>query len=299
MQFLMEINKITIFTPTYNRRYRIDDLYKSLCAQTRTDFEWLVVDDGSTDGTDSYFQGLLDTGSAFPIRYFKKENGGKHRAINYALPLAEGELFFIVDSDDCLVPDAIEKLFSWVVTLDESHKWAGVSGLKGRTESEAVGERNSKSEYVDAKCNERIKHHLTGDHSEAYFTEVLRAYPFPEFEGEKFVVEDTVWDRIACDDYYLRWFDEIIYICEYLEDGLSHHFFQLLRDNPRGSYAWLEVEKKAYHRFSVGWTHTIRTYYRIFSGTKTDKEIAAELGEPSIVIKALKLAIELKRKIKR
>lgn len=294
-----KISRITVFTPTYNRGYLIDKLYQSLLSQTRKDFEWLVVDDGSTDGTESFFQELLQNSPAFPIRYYKKENGGKHRAINYAMPLAEGELFFIVDSDDTLVSDAIEKLFRWADSLDGTKKWAGVSGLRGRTETEALGERNSKSEYVDAKCKERIKFHLTGDHAEAYFTEVLRKYPFPEFEGERFVVEDTVWNRIACDGYYLRWFDEIIYICEYLEDGLTHRFFQLLRDNPQGTSAWLQVQRMAFPRFSAGWWLTVRMYYRIFSGTKTDREIAGDLGVPSLVIKGLKAVISLKRKIKR
>ncbi len=294
----MQIEKVTVFTPTYNRCYIIDKLYKSLLAQTDKRFEWLVVDDGSSDGTREYFDGIADSDSGFPIRYYYKENGGKHRAINFGLPLATGELFFIVDSDDTLKSDAISNLLKWAGTLDDSHKWAGVSGLKGYSDSHPIGLwKTDVSGYVDARCNQRYKYKLMGDKSEAYLTEVLRKYPFPEFEGEKFVVEDAVWNRIASDGYYLRWFNEIIYICDYLDDGLSHHFFQLLHDNPKGTGAWLKVQQMAFPKLSRGYLMTVRTYFKVFSDTKSDREMARELAVPSIVIYALRSIIWLKRKI--
>ena len=72
---------ITVFTPTYNRRYLIDRLYKSLCSQTDKSFEWIVVDDGSTDETIEYFSEITKKDNSFEIKYVKQENGGKHRAI--------------------------------------------------------------------------------------------------------------------------------------------------------------------------------------------------------------------------
>ena len=98
----------TIFTPTYNRRQLIDNLYQSLLAQSNKSFEWLVVDDGSTDDSEEYFSKLLSKPQPFTIRYIKQENGGKHRAINRGVQNANGELFFIVDSDDTLLPNTIE-----------------------------------------------------------------------------------------------------------------------------------------------------------------------------------------------
>ena len=104
--------KITVFTPTYNRAYIIEDLYRSLQRQTYRDFEWLVVDDGSADNTKELFERWQQEYNPFPIRYVRQENGGKCRAINRGLELAEGRLFLNVDSDDYLTDDAIEKILS-------------------------------------------------------------------------------------------------------------------------------------------------------------------------------------------
>ena len=101
-------HKITVFTPTYNRAYILENLYRSLQRQTCKTFEWLVVDDGSADNTKELFERWQQEDNFFPIRYVKQENGGKCRAINQGLKLADGELFFTVDSDDYLTDDALE-----------------------------------------------------------------------------------------------------------------------------------------------------------------------------------------------
>ena len=123
--------RITVFTPTYNRAYIIEKLYHSLQRQTFRDFEWLIVDDGSSDNTAEVVSAWQQEGNDFPIRYYKKENGGKCRAINYGVDLAEGELFFNVDSDDYLTDDALEKVSRWVDTLPEGGNFCGVVGNLG------------------------------------------------------------------------------------------------------------------------------------------------------------------------
>ena len=95
-------NKVfcTVFTPAYNRKELLYRLYESLVEQTSKDFEWVIIDDGSTDGTDDMIASIKE--DSFSIIYKKVENGGKHRAINRGLDIAEGEVFAIVDSDDYL-----------------------------------------------------------------------------------------------------------------------------------------------------------------------------------------------------
>ena len=149
--------KITVFTPTYNRAYVIDELYNSLLNQTVTDFEWIVIDDGSNDNTEEYFNKICKNENPFKIIYLKQENGGKHRAINRGVQLAEGELFFIVDSDDYLTSDAIEKLIKWRSGLDNSKKWAGISGARGYSGSIPIGGIGGQQGYIDAKNSERKK----------------------------------------------------------------------------------------------------------------------------------------------
>lgn len=109
--------KITLFTPTYNRAYVLETLYRSIQRQTFRDFEWIVVDDGSTDNTEDLVNSWMEEKNFFPIRYYKQANGGKCRAINWGLDLAEGELFFIMDSDDYLTDDAMETVVKWESTI--------------------------------------------------------------------------------------------------------------------------------------------------------------------------------------
>lgn len=267
---------ITIFTPTYNRRKLIDNLYHSLLMQTDKNFEWLVVDDGSTDNTENYFTDLLAKQQPFPIRYIKQENGGKHRAINKGIQNANGELFFIVDSDDYLTEKAIEKINQWITTLDNSHKWAGISGLKGFSKDSVVGQHSDFS-YIDAKNNERRKYNLLGDKAEVYFTDVLKQHPFPEIPGENFISEEIVWNAIARDGYYLRWFNEIIYICDYLEGGLTKDNDKD-KSNPQGRLLWAKDQLET---FPNSWRDrflAIGIYRHAVAEMKSINQTAKELG---------------------
>ena len=102
--------KITLFTPTYNRAYTMTRLYNSIQRQTFRDFEWIIIDDGSTDNTESLVNSWTNDNNDFEIRYFKVPNGGKCRATNKGVQLAQGEIFFTIDSDDYLTDDACEKI---------------------------------------------------------------------------------------------------------------------------------------------------------------------------------------------
>jgi len=283
---------ITVFTPTYNRKDLIDRLYQSLLQQTQKNFEWLIVDDGSSDGTENYFANLLSAKSPFQIRYIKQDNGGKHRAINNGVNNALGKLFFIVDSDDYLTPDAIEKVNQWVKTLDDSHKWAGISGLKGFSKDRVVGQRHKECRFVDAKNSERRKYKLLGDKAEVYFTDVLKAHPFPEINGEKFISEEIVWNAIARDGYYLRWFNEIIYICDYLEGGLTKDSAKD-KKNPIGRLLWAKGQLET---FPDSWKDrllTIGIYRQAVNYSESIQESAKKLGVPAISVFAASTLLSL------
>ncbi len=212
---------ITIFTPTYNRAHLLPRLYRTLKQQTNSAFEWLIVDDESSDNTETVMRQFLEEKKSFPIRFFKQKHGGKHRAINLALKLAKGKYFFIVDSDDWLPNNAIELLIGWLQEIQGVPALCGVAGQKALADGKPVGNSFLGKEYVDASSLERKKLHIEGDKAEVFDTEVLRNHPFPEFDGEFFVTEAVCWNAIAADGYKLRWHQEPIYYCEYLEDGLS------------------------------------------------------------------------------
>ena len=211
---------ITVFTPAYNRAHLLHVLYNSLKNQTSFNFEWLIVDDGSKDNTKEVVDGFINECDKFQIRYYFQENHGKHVAINYGVQLAQGDKFFIVDSDDWLSSDAIEKIHIFFEEIRGFEDFAGVAGLKLYGNGELVGTTFDK-EYVDCTSLERLKYKINGDKAEVFYTNVLKNYPFPVFEGENFLGESVVWYRIANDGYKIRWFNEGIYFCEYLEGGLS------------------------------------------------------------------------------
>ena len=81
---------LSILTPTYNRVKTLKRLYKSLLSQKNKDFEWIVIDDGSTDSTQEYMQEVVYC-SEFKIIYKYKDNGGKHRALNYGIDYANSK----------------------------------------------------------------------------------------------------------------------------------------------------------------------------------------------------------------
>lgn len=225
--------RITVFTPTFNRGYILDKLYESLRNQIFKNFEWLIVDDGSTDNTEELIKSFQANNNFFPIRYIRTQNGGKHRAINKGVGIADGDLFFIVDSDDFLPVDSLETIatIESAIMPEEKQLFAGVCGIKcypsGNTVGTAFGD-----EYVDSTTIEMRKRGVFGDKAEVYYTKVLRDFPFPEFNDEKFCTESIVWDRISHAGYKLRYFNHRIYICDYLDDGLTRQGYALYADNP-------------------------------------------------------------------
>ncbi len=222
---------VTVFTPTYNRAYTLQALYESLCRQRCHDFEWLVVDDGSTDQTEALISSFIAQ-KRIRIRYHRQPNGGKHRAINTGVGLAEGELFFIVDSDDFLTEEAIEFIQREYQQIKGDAAFAGLSGYREDPKGARIG---GPLPFDRLDCNAldfRLRHKIRGDMAEVYRTEILKKYPFPEVEGERFCPEALIWNRIA-QNYLIRWLNRGIYVCEYLADGLTARITRLRMQSPQ------------------------------------------------------------------
>ncbi len=213
---------LTILTPTYNRADKIKKLYDSLCSQSVRDFEWLIVDDGSTDGTQELIQGFIND-SNIRVRYEYQINGGKHRALNRGISQIESDLTFIVDSDDWLTENAVETIIQFhekYISRKETEKLCGFSFLRAYSNGEVNTGEYPVDEVVDSFRQQRINNDLLGDKAEVYYTDVLKRYPFEEFEGEKFMPEDAVWLKMS-GPYNMVHANRIIYYCDYLEGGLT------------------------------------------------------------------------------
>jgi glycosyltransferase involved in cell wall biosynthesis len=188
----------TVFTPTYNRAHTLHRVYESLRGQTFRDFEWLVVDDGSTDDTRQKVNGWRQEAD-FPVRYVFQANAGKHVAFNRGVREARGELFLTLDSDDACVPRALERLkVHWdSIPAQEKERFTGVTSLCMDEQGKLVGERFpgniTDSDSIEVELILRVKGEKWGFHR----TAVLRQYPFPEPAGVKFIPESIVWLSIA------------------------------------------------------------------------------------------------------
>ncbi len=223
---------VTAFTPTYNRAGLLPRLFDSLCAQTCKDFEWLIVDDGSTDNTGTIVETFRKSDLAgFPIKYIKKANGGKHTAINLGVQKAQGELFFIADSDDVLPPDSIGNVIKQYIPIQNDESFAGICGLDADFDRNIIGSGLPKA-YIDAtSIGIRFLYKVSGDLKEVFKTAILKEFPFPELPNERFCPEALVWNRIA-QKYSLRFFNKAIYLAEYQQGGLTDNIVRIRMKSP-------------------------------------------------------------------
>ncbi len=284
----------TIFTPAYNREKYIPRLYESLRKQTCKDFEWVVVDDGSTDNTEQIFNNILKNNKEFNVIYKKVENGGKHRAINKGLDLAKGKMFFIVDSDDYITEDAISKIKEWENTLNNSKlKFGGLGFLKGFDDKTITGKTFNNKQYVDATSAERKKYNILGDKAEVFYTNVLKEHKFPEIEGEKFMPETVVWYKLSQEGYKLRWINQIIYIAEYLEDGLTSDGMKIYINNPKGYLLNTQITLET---VKLSFVEKYGLYYNYYKNMVSEKYTIQDISNDlKIKVKDIKLAIFMKR----
>ena len=274
------MTRFTVFTATYNRAYTLPRLYESLCRQTFTDFEWVIVDDASTDNTPEYLAAIQREHKAFPIVHHRRDsNGGKHRATNQGVAVARGQLFFIVDSDDYLPDDSLEVIDSVERTIPAVLRsgFAGVCGLKTHFDGRPIG-TTFVGETLDITTLARRAHGITGDKAEVLDTDVLRRYPSPDFEGEGYVTPAVVWDRIAHDGMKLRFFNRGVYCAEYLADGLSHDYAAVLRQSPKGEGLYLR-QNRSFGKW--GWRQVVARYLRYVDDHRQDltmRQISRNLG---------------------
>lgn len=244
--------KLTILTPTYNRAGELADLFRSLERQTVSDFEWLIVDDGSTDGTEQAVRGWEKT-TELPIRYMYKENGGKHTALNLGIREIDSPLTFIVDSDDELPTDAVETILRYEERYRGRPELCGFSFLRANRSGEVNGMQYSPDELVDTYTNVRINgHDIYADKAEVFYTRCLKEFPFPEYPGERFLGEDTVWIRMAR-KYKMVHINQVVYICDYLSGGLTMNRRKHNIQSPLGSM----------NRGLIFMSREIRTVYRM------------------------------------
>lgn len=218
---------LTIFTPAYNRADKLKQIYLSLEKQINNEFEWIIIDDGSEDDTEKVVTQLMKK-SAMNIRYYRKENGGKHTAHNMAVDIALGEFFLCLDSDDHMSQNSVGKLLNAVKQCGSNH---GIVAYKCDQNKKLLSDTFPEIEYVPSIYALKQDYNCKGEFAFVFPTELLKENKFPVFEGERFLTESVLYDKLSCKMYILP---EVIEVCEYQTDGLSNNLNEIMKNNPAG-----------------------------------------------------------------
>lgn len=224
---------LTIFTPTFNRGPFLTRIFENLSVQEELSFEWLIVDDGSTDGTKDIVESLCST-SSFDINYFWQENSGKHIAMNKGISEASGEYFFCLDSDDLLTSDALKQI-KRLIQLSSKMDVGGFVGVAKYPSGEIIGKPPA-SNLISDSIEIRDKYKIRGE-PEVYKSLLLKNYQFPKFGNEKFLTEAYLFDVISV-KYKLLYTNKILMIKDFQEDGLTSKEPMLRISNPIGTISY-------------------------------------------------------------
>lgn len=230
----------TIFTPTYNRAHTLAKVYKSLSKQSYTDFEWLIIDDGSSDNTADIVQKWRNS-AYFPIDFYRQKHSGKHVAINRAVKHAKGYFFIIADSDDEFVGETLEFFFkSWNrLTKDQQKSLAGIRCLaKNGYTGEIIGEKSKvKHNQIDYEFPLNLKRGFYHETWGTIKTEIMKKYPFPEIKSIYFIPEGFVWNRI-CRRFPRLLTNKVLRIIYHQNDGFSKNLNSNIKRHALGFYIY-------------------------------------------------------------
>ncbi|WP_342436963.1 glycosyltransferase family A protein [Paenibacillus sp. FSL L8-0436] len=240
---------ITVFTPTYNRATLLSETYKSLCMQSSKNFTWIVIDDGSTDETKAKIEKWKGE-NFINIVYFFQANQGKHIAFNKAISLAEGELCICLDSDELLVPKAIEYITEFWLSNNKS-LYAGIIASKANKNGELIGS-TLPHEKKTSVYNLYNRLGVEGDKIMVFNTDIVQKYSFPKISGEKFVTEAYLYDKIDQNNVWIT-MDKVLCITDYYPDGYTANASKILFENPKGF--------AEYYKNRIGIEHTLQKQY--------------------------------------
>nr|WP_249292163.1 glycosyltransferase family 2 protein [Metabacillus flavus] len=233
---------MTVFTPTFNRAYCLDQCYESLKRQTNKDFEWLIIDDGSTDQTEELVKQWMNE-RIIDITYIYQENQGMHGAHNTAYENIVTELNVCIDSDDYMADDAVEKILHFWKRKGNK-RYAGIVALDASPSGEIIGTKIPEHIKESPLTDLYVIHKVRGDKKLVYRTELIKkVQPYPLFEGEKYCPLNIKYILID-QEYPLLVLNEILCHVEYREDGSSLNMLKQYKKNPRGFLYYRKVAMK-------------------------------------------------------
>lgn len=241
----MDSKTLTVFTPTYNRSHTLPRTYESLCRQTCKDFEWLVIDDGSTDNTREVVAGWIEE-NKIPIRYIYKENGGLYTGYNTAYANIESELSVCIDSDDFMPDDAVETIVKFWKE-NGSDQYAGITGLDFTLDNKPIGGYFPDWLKEGHLSELSIKKLHFGDRKEVIRTSLIKKFiPMKGFQDEKNFNPYYLIMQVD-NEYPFLFLNKNLCFVEYQEnDSMSRHIFSQYLNSPKSfaKYRIMEMKMK-------------------------------------------------------
>ena len=236
------MEKLTIFTPTFNRKKTIIKTYESLINQSNKKFIWLIVDDGSTDNTQELVKNWQKE-NKINIQYYYKKNGGKHTAYNFAMNYLKTEYVYIsLDSDDILYnSETINSIYQLIDTIPKNYggcvtlctdSYLETNTLKKKYDVNVLNNKSLKWACENNKFNAESRF--------IFKTNYIKKYIYPVIEGERFFTEAYVYYRL---DKPLIWSDINTCYSKYLNDGLTSNSKKLFINNPNSWYLYNKMRK--------------------------------------------------------
>ncbi|MDQ8738350.1 glycosyltransferase family 2 protein [Paenibacillus sp. LHD-38] len=277
---------LTIFTPSYNRAYILENCYKSLIRQTNSDFIWLIVDDGSTDNTKELVESWIKE-EKISIRYKWQENQGMHGAHNTAYNLIDTELCMCCDSDDYLADDAIEKVLNYWDKFG-SNEYSGMIGLDAYPDGSLISQKLNMKETTTYDIRQNLR--LNCDYKLVFRSELLKNDPIPLFSDEKYVPLDCKYYKIDL-KYKMLVFNEVLCFVEYLPDGGTQNIIIQFRKNPKGFAYFRKEVLKMKGSFKVKFRNAV--HYVSSSIISRNKRFLLESPAKSITLLALPFGLLL------
>lgn len=231
---------ISVITPTFNRRHLLRRLYDSLLMQNFRDFEWIVVDDGSDDGTE-YLVEEFNRDDKIHIAYYRQENSGKHAALRHGFQEARGTFVLVVDSDDELKPEALERIAHDVDVhaVGKHEQLQGLCYLSEHRNGDISGDFFPNSPWIADVVQMRYVSGVKGEKMEVFKREKVTAIKWP-ITTEKFVPEAYLWNLILGQQGRLVFVNTVIAVRDYEPDGLFANFSMLKLRNPNGFFLLYE-----------------------------------------------------------
>ena len=263
------IKKLTVFTPTFNRAGLLPKLYWSLCSQTQKDFIWLIIDDGSSDGTRALVQKWISQ-NKIEINYHFKKNGGMHTGHNAAYRLIETELNVCIDSDDYMPTNAVEVILKTWDSITDKTRIAGIIGLDIDINGNVIGSKIPKTTERGSLQDLYKKYKVTGDKKLVLRSDIVRKYSsYPEYKNEKLVPLGILYLAIG-KDYDFHYSNEIFCIVEYQNEGSSNTILRQYKKSPLGFAYARTVQIK----FAISWKDLFMAYMHLVSSSIFAKDFS-------------------------